>query len=118
MDIAIVKPKKRYSLRVVLFITIFLILFITLLWLFSNHPDHRIYQMIGGFYEEPEDSLDGVYIGSSNCYAFWNHLVAWENYGIAVYPYASGSQPFYAAEYLIRDCGFCPKCGARMTINA
>jgi len=74
-----------------------------MLWLFSCHPEQRNYQMIGGFYEEPENSLDGVYVGSSNCYAFWNPLVAWENYGLAIYPYASGSQPFHATEYIIRE---------------
>ena len=94
---------KRPALRIVLFIGIFLILFAPTLWLFSNHPDHRVYQMIGGFYEEPEDSLDGVYIGSSTVYAFWNPMVAWNNYGLAIYPYSSGSQPFYATEYIIRE---------------
>lgn len=62
------------------------------------------YNLIAGFYEEPEETLDAVYIGSSNCFVFWNSLFAWEEYGICVYPYASSSQPFYAAEYLIREC--------------
>lgn len=97
------KENKRYRQRIIIFVGIFLILFAAMLWLFSNHPDHRTYQMIGGFYEEPENSLDGVYVGSSNCYAFWNPLVAWNNYGLTIYPYSSGSQPFYATEYIIRE---------------
>lgn len=97
------KEIKRYCFRIILFIGIFLILFIVMSWLFSNHPDYRTYQMIGGFYEEPENSLDGVYIGSSNCYTFWNPLVAWNNYGLTIYPYASASQPFYATEHIIRE---------------
>lgn len=62
------------------------------------------YNLIAGFYEEPEETLDAVYIGSSNCFVFWNSLFAWEEYGICVYPYASSSQPFYAAQYLIKEC--------------
>lgn len=62
-------------------------------------------QFIPPFYEEREDSLDAVYIGSSNCYAFWNSAFAFKNYGICVYPYSSNGQPFYAAEYLIKEAG-------------
>ena len=65
--------------------------------------DYRNYQWIAGYYEEREDSLDAVYIGSSNCYAFWNSVVAWEEYGIAIYPYTCNAQPFEAAEYLIKE---------------
>lgn len=62
------------------------------------------YHLIAGFYEEPVNTLDAVYIGSSNCFVFWNSLFAWEEYGICVYPFASSAQPFYAAEYLIKEC--------------
>ncbi|MBQ6372963.1 MAG: hypothetical protein IJJ45_00575 [Clostridia bacterium] len=66
-------------------------------------PDYRNYQTIGGFYHESENSLDAVYLGSSNCYTFWNAPAAWNRYGLTVYPYASASQPFCATEYLIRE---------------
>lgn len=84
--------------------------FLLLLFLISfvSHPLVAIssidYHQISGFYQEPAGSLDAVYIGSSNCYVFWNSLHAWEEYGICVYPFASSSQPIYAAEYLIREC--------------
>ena len=58
---------------------------------------------MSGIYEEPENSLDAVYIGSSNCYAFWNPNIAWEEYGIAVYPYCCSTQPLLATEYLIKE---------------
>lgn len=66
-------------------------------------PEHRNYQWVRGFYAEEENSLDAVYLGSSNCYSFWNPLVAWEEYGIAVWPYSTNSQPFIAAEYLMKE---------------
>ncbi len=65
--------------------------------------DYRNYQWVRGFYAEEENSLDAVYLGSSNCYSFWNPLVAWEEYGITVWPYCTNSQPFIAAEYLMKE---------------
>lgn len=95
--------RKRIIVRVVVFICIFAVLFEGMMKLFSQHPDFRIYQIIGGFYQEPEDSLQAVYIGSSNCYAFWNPLVAWQAHGLAIYPYSTPSLPFYATEYVMRE---------------
>lgn len=60
-------------------------------------------EIISSFYEEEENSLDAVYIGSSNCYAYWNSLLAWKNYGITVHPYASNANSFLSTEYLIKE---------------
>ncbi len=60
-------------------------------------------QFIPGFYEERENSLDAVYIGSSNCYTTWNSAFAFKEHGICVYPYSSNGQPFYASRYLIEE---------------
>ncbi len=85
------------------FCAIFALLFGLMARMLSHYPDYRSYQSIGGFYREAENSLSAVYLGSSNCYAFWNAPAAWNGYGLAVYPYASPSQPFYATEYLMRE---------------
>lgn len=69
----------------------------------TRAADARIYQWYSGFYAEKEDSLDAVYIGSSATYAFWVAPLAWERYGIAVHPLTAPSQPFEAAEYLIKE---------------
>ncbi|MBR2698200.1 MAG: hypothetical protein IKE76_06360, partial [Clostridia bacterium] len=97
------KQKKTIVLRAVAFWALFALLLYPVTRVFAHYPDYRSYQTIGGFYEEADDSLDAVYLGSSNCYAFWNALVAWHNHGLAVYPYASPDQPFYATEYLVRE---------------
>lgn len=85
------------------FCAIFALLFGLMARMLSHYPDYRSYQSIGGFYREAENSLSAVYLGSSNCYAFWNAPAAWNGYGLAIYPYASPSQPFYAVEYLMRE---------------
>lgn len=95
--------KKKYIIKAVAFIVIFAVLFGGLSKIMTYPADYRNYQWVAGFYEEPDESLDAVYIGSSNCYAFWNPLTAWQEYGIAVYPYATNAQPFAAAKYLIKE---------------
>lgn len=61
------------------------------------------FQNYRGFYNEKRDTLDAVYIGSSCTYSAWLGPLAWERYGIAVSPLSCPSQPFIAAEYLIRE---------------
>lgn len=85
------------------FIIIFAVLFSCVSQVLASSGDYRNYQWIMGFYEEPEDSLDAVYVGSSAVYAYWNSLVAWNQYGLAIYPYTSNSQHFITTEYLIRE---------------
>jgi len=85
------------------FVMIFLILFSGFTNLLSNSGDVRNRQRISGFYKEPENTLDAVYIGSSNCYAYWNPLVAWEQYGMTVYPFSANAMHFVATEYMIRE---------------
>ena len=94
---------KRSILKIVAFIGIFIILYAAMTAVFSNHPDFRIAQSIRAFYDEPADSLQGVYIGTSTCYAFWNALMAWKNHGLTVFPYTCAGMPLYATEYVIRE---------------
>ena len=95
--------KKNYIIKAVLFTLIFVLLFAYASKVVTYPSDYRNYQWIGGFYEEEEESLDAVYIGSSNCYAFWNSMTAWDEYGIAVYPYSCNAMSFLATEHLIKE---------------
>lgn len=90
-------------LRVTVFFAILIALVIPLSKVMTSTEDYRNYQWIHGFFEERENSLDAVYLGSSGTYAFWAAPLAWENYGIAVYPVVSNAQPLAAAEYIIRE---------------
>jgi len=90
-------------IKPVAFLTLFLIVFNMLSTPLVISRDNDEYQWMAGIYGEKEDSLDAVYLGSSNCYAFWNPAIAWERSGIAVFPYVCSSQPLIAAEYLIRE---------------
>lgn len=94
--------KIKIAVKIIAFFAIFILLFHTASEILST-TDVMNYHNIGGFYEEPEDSLDAVYIGSSNCFTYWNSLLAWGEYGISVYPYAGNSFLYFASEYYIRE---------------
>lgn len=94
---------KKQLLRAIIFLLLFAILFVPVNRVFSR-PNHDYnYQMITGFYQEPENSLDAVYIGSSNCFMFWNPLFGWDEFGINVYNFACDSFPFEATAHMIEE---------------
>ena len=93
---------KRF-IRIVAFLAVFVLLFSTVNYYMARSVDHYSANALGGFYKQPRGSLDAVYIGSSNVLAFWNQMIAWEQYGITVYPYSCVSQQLTAAEYAIKD---------------
>lgn len=63
----------------------------------------RTYNAVTGFYEEEENSADAVYIGSSNVLAYWNPMLAWEEYGIAVPNFACNAMPISCLEYFLKE---------------
>lgn len=84
---------------------IFLIFFCVQLSLISRVLEgNRGYNFIQpvSFFAEPEDSLDAVYIGASPAFTSWVAPLAWHKYGIAVRTFANDSQPFIAAEALLK----------------
>ena len=55
--------------------------------------DYSIYSREQGFVQEKKDSLDGVYIGASHVFSFFQPPLAWNDHGIAVFSYAIPSMP-------------------------
>ena len=58
---------------------------------------------IGLFYDEPKNSLDVMYYGSSSAYAFYNTTLAFSKYGYTTGMMSSDGQPFIALKYLIKE---------------
>ena len=96
---------RRHLLKIK--IIAFILIFVLLLAYFNRVLTYSSYvvesRWMTEIYEEKENSLDAVYIGSSKVYAYWNPNVAWNDYGITVYPYNCASQPLMVAEYLVRE---------------
>lgn len=80
-----------------------LILIIYLISRTFGNTDYRIYQDFKGFYEEPENSLDAVYIGASNVYYYFQAPFAWHEYGIAAYPISMAMMPTQSMKYVIEE---------------
>ena len=84
--------------KVVCFLFIFVLLICVIRRPLVADRDPRITK----FYQEKPNSLDIVFIGSSNTYAFWSPLYAWSNYGIATYDYAAAGQAILSYRYMKR----------------
>ncbi len=85
-------------LKSILFLTIlfFLLAYVTsILWLPKNS--------ISYFYEEPKNTEDVIYIGSSNVYTGYNAPLIFEKYGFATGMLTTPSQPFSAVKYMIKE---------------
>ena len=78
--------KAKKIVKVIAFILIFVVCFFTVQGLLTGDVDTRDYRRIKGFFQQEEDSLDAVFLGSSATYAFWTPAFAYREYGITVYP--------------------------------
>ena len=58
---------------------------------------------LSGFFEEPNNSLDAVYIGASPVYSSWIAPIAWKKYGIAVWGFSNSSQPFISTLEMLKE---------------
>ena len=93
--------KLVFTIKALIFAAIFLTAFIFASYIIR--PDSEMKERFAGFYAEPKDSLDVVIIGSSPCSAFFCSAYMGE-YGIALYPISTNSQPTTGIKYLIKKC--------------
>ena len=90
---------KKYILKVI-FTFIVVGIFIKLQYCFAVE-DKRNVQWVADFNNERKNSLDAVYIGGSNAYAFFEAPIAYEHYGITVRPLCANGLPLCAIKYFI-----------------
>ena len=85
-------------LKIGLFILIFVILWNCVFMVLTVQKNS-----VGLFYDEPKNSLDVMYYGSSSAYAFYNTSLAYSEYGYTTGMMSSDGQPFIALKYLIKE---------------
>lgn len=85
-------------------VLIFAVLFMWVQEVVSGTNDNRDAIRISGFYEQKENSLDAVFIGSSATYAFWIAPYAWHEYGVTVYPYATAAMTLEPLRFVVEEC--------------
>ena len=95
--------KAKKVIKAIAFMLIFGVLFFSVQALLYGDSDTRDYKKVTAFFEEREESLDAVFLGSSATYAFWTPAFAYGEYGITVYPLSTARQMLLSAKYLIDD---------------
>ena len=94
--------KRKTIIKIAAFAVIFLLLAAGVTQLMQ--PKQNVsYQYMRGFYNEPDNTLDAIYIGSSAVYSAWLAPLAWERYGFTSWSLSSSAQPLSAARYLIEN---------------
>lgn len=90
----------------------FSIIVLLLIWSFgkilipkwTTVKDNRMTYIIKGFYKEPKNSLDVVFMGNSDVYRGISPITLWDEYGIASYNYVSSGQRMWTAYYMMEEC--------------
>lgn len=80
--------KYKNLIKAVVFLIILFCFFLFFTYLFRNTLRHTR-QNILEYYEEEENSLDVVFIGSSNVIKYYDPMYAWNKYGFASYSYGT-----------------------------
>lgn len=65
--------------------------------------DYDTTRKVEGFYAEERESLDFVFIGSSQMFTSVVPAVLWEEYGITSYDFGANEQPMYMSYYYIKE---------------
>ena len=65
--------------------------------------DYDTTRKVEGFYAEEKNSLDFVFVGSSQMFTSVVPAVLWEEYGITSYDFGSNEQPMYLSYYYIKE---------------
>ena len=98
--------KKYDAVRLLCFVLIFCLLFHLVSAVLRDKRVEGEYNpttKIKGFYKEERNSLDFVFIGSSQLYAHIAPAVLWQEYGITSYDFAANEQPLWVSYYYIKE---------------
>lgn len=94
---------KRDGVRAIIFLVVCLVAFVCLNKSFSLSQSDENRRVLNTFYAEKENSLEGIYLGSSAANRFWNAPLAYEEEGISVFALATSGQPMVLYKYLIQE---------------
>lgn len=65
--------------------------------------DYDSTRKVEGFYAEEKNSLDFVFVGSSQMFTSVVPAVLWEEYGMTTYDFGANEQPIYLSYYYIKE---------------
>lgn len=100
------KNKKKRKVRhlavgISIFICAAIVGIVFLSYLYRPVTDSR--RNICGFYAEPDNTLDMIYVGGSAAYCYWEPLQAWNDYGFTSYNFAADAMPPHVIKYILEE---------------
>lgn len=93
---------KKSVIKIVCFVLIFILLFGGFHKIFNFKQGDGIYSL-KVFYEQPDNSIDVMFFGSSHVFENVNTQTLWEEYGIAAYNLCGSVQPFWNTYYYMKE---------------
>lgn len=93
-------------IKCIAFISIFVLLFLYVQELLRDkwaEGEYNVTTKVRGFYEEEENTLDVIFIGSSQMYADMAPAVLFHEYGITSYDFCANEQPMWISYYYIKE---------------
>ena len=98
--------KWKIAVRIAAFLSCVLLLLYGLTVLLKDKRvtfDYDTTRKAEGFYAEEKNSLDFVFIGSSQMFTSVVPAVLWEEYGITSYDFGANEQPMYLSYYYVKE---------------
>ncbi len=98
--------KKKIVIRMLVFALLFLGIFIVSTEVLKDKRvelEYDVTSKVKGFYAEPKDSLDFVFVGSSQLYADISPNVLFRDFGITSYDFCANEQPLWISYYYIKE---------------
>lgn len=92
--------------RCICFTIIFVLLFLYIQELLRDkwaEGEYNVSTKVKGFYAEEENTLDVVFVGSSQMYADMAPAVLFHEYGITSYDFCANEQPMWISYYYIKE---------------
>lgn len=95
--------KKIQIVRSVIFLLLICFCMVVLCDLFEQENTKNLDKRLYTYREFPEDTVDGVYIGTSGVDRYWIAAKAYEEYGMTVYPFCTDALPCWLVENVIEE---------------
>lgn len=98
--------KRTIFIRIALFCIGLLLLLVYFTQVFKDkrvEGEYNVTTKVRGFYEEEKNSLDYLFLGSSQLYSHIAPGVLWKEYGATSYDFAANEQPLWITYYYLKE---------------
>ena len=98
--------KAATFLKAIAFCALFCLLFVTVTEILKDKRMEGEYNpttKVRGFYKEPKDTIDFIFLGSSQVYADIAPAVLYRDYGMTSYDFCANEQPLWITYYYLKE---------------